>query len=117
MRLLPCPSAQCRAHGALLPPSEAFPHGEPYLSAQYVGEYRCDRCGAMVKITPADFFRAKTLTTADYERLASVHGAPALKELPVRDLVALGFKAKQAAQLHDFGIRTAQDVDAEARKA
>lgn len=115
-RLLPCPSPGCRSKGALLPPSQAYPNGEPYLSGQFIGAYTCYRCGNDVTITPAEYNNAKVLELSDFERLAREHSAPALKELPTRDLVAAGFKQKQAADLFHAGIKTAHDVEAEARK-
>lgn len=116
MRLLPCPSPGCRSKGALLPPSEAYPNGEPYLSGQYVSDYTCHRCGNDIKTSPAEYHGAKVLTMADFERLAREHGNPALKELPTRDLVGAGFKPKQAVDLFGAGIQTAHDVAAQARK-
>lgn len=121
MRLLPCPSPGCRSKGALLPPSPAYPNGEPYLSGQYVSAYACHRCGNNVTLSPADYHGAKELSVVDFERLARDHGNTDLKELPTRDLVAAGIPEKlkttkggtvnPAADLFDAGIRTAHDVD------
>lgn len=110
MKLLPCHSAQCRTKGAMLPPSQAYPNGEPYITGQYVRDYQCHRCGSDITLSPAEYHGAKTLTVSDFERLARETGSPGLKDLPTRDLVAVGFKPKQAADLFSAGVRTAHDV-------
>lgn len=111
-RHLPCSTPACRALGALLPPNPAYPHGEPYLSAQYVERYLCSRCGNNVKLTPAEYHAQKVLTLADYERLG-------MRDRALRDLVAAGVPEKlktkgghvsPAADLFAAGVRTAHDV-------
>lgn len=116
VRHLPCPSPQCRHLGALLPPNDAYHNGEPYLSGQYVERYACYRCGVNVRLDPSEYHARKALTQSDFERLSREYGNPKLKELPTRDLVAAGFKPKQAADLFGVGIRTAEDVEALTRR-
>lgn len=125
MRLLPCPSDQCRAQGALLPPNDAYPNGEPYLTGQYVDRYYCYRCKSNVTLTTAEYHSRKVLTLGDYERLAKEYGNPKLAELPTRDLVAAGIPAKlktrtghvsPAADLFAAGVQSADDVEELARK-
>jgi hypothetical protein len=110
MRHLPCNTPACRSLGAMLSKSPAYPNGEPYIAGQYVSNYNCARCGAFVKLSPAQYNGLPELSLSDFERLATQYGNKTLKELPTRDLVGIGLKPKHAADLFGVGIQTAEDV-------
>jgi hypothetical protein len=85
------------------------------MSARYVSEYRCHRCGDPQQLTPADWNALRTLTRSEYERLGhqyhhATKGAGALRDLPTRDLEGAGLKRAHAADMFDAGMGTAQEV-------
>ncbi len=97
MRLLPCDSRSCLSLGALLPPSKAYPDGEPHVSSGYAPMYRCSRCKLVTHLSMARYNAIPELTLDDFKRLNM--GAFALA-----DLEGAGFQGASARDLFKAGL-------------
>jgi hypothetical protein len=101
-----------------MPPSSAFPRGEPALAGRYVDSYTCWRCKERTELSPGEYHALPELLVADAEALDREYATGgAVKKLFTTDLEGAGFKRAHAVDLHDAGIRTAHEVADLERKA
>lgn len=105
MKLLPCSNTRdCARYGALLPPSRAYPNGEPAISGRHVPKYKCARCKKPSELSEVQWNRLQTLKLEDFPRLAQVVKAPALADFPLKDFVVNGLTKEQAKQTFEAGF-------------
>lgn len=103
MRLLPCDSRPCASSGALLPPSRAYPDGEPYVSSGYAPMYKCHRCKLVTHLSMSRYNSIEELTLEDFKRLG-------MGSLPGADLEGAGFKGEAARDLFKAGLWDPNDL-------
>lgn len=100
---MPCDSRSCVSLGALLPPSRAYPSGEPYVSSGYAPMYKCQRCKLVTHLSMARYNSVPELTLDDFKRLG-------MGNLPTVDLEGAGFVGETARDLFKAGLWDPNDL-------